>query len=65
MTPHRWQQISELYRAALARDGDERVAFLKKACQGDGRYEELESLLAQPGSFRDCSTLFLPVPRMC
>jgi len=27
MTRDRWQQVSQLYHAALARQGDDRVAF--------------------------------------
>jgi Tol biopolymer transport system component len=51
MTPDRWQQVSQLYHAALARDGDDRVAFLAEACGGDEPLRrEVESLLAQPAS---------------
>ena len=43
----RWQQISQLYHAALARDTSERAAFLEDACAGDGALQrEVESLLA-------------------
>ena len=48
MTPDRWQQISRLYHAALARDANERRAFLDEACAGaEGLRQEVESLLAQ------------------
>jgi hypothetical protein len=51
MMPDRWQQISQLYHAALARDGDDRAAFLAEACHEDEPLRrEVESLLAQPAS---------------
>src|SRR5712671_2607278 len=51
MTPDRWQQISQLYHAALTHNGDDRAAFLAEACGGDGPLRrEVESLLAQPAS---------------
>jgi non-specific serine/threonine protein kinase len=50
MKTTRWEQISQLYHAALSREGD-CAAFLKHACADD---EELrlivDSLLAQPAS---------------
>ena len=49
MTPERWQQVSQLYHAALARD--DRSPFLAEACGGDEPLRrELESLLAHPAS---------------
>jgi serine/threonine protein kinase/Tol biopolymer transport system component len=51
MTPDRWQQISQLYHAALTRGGGDRAAFLAEACGGDEPLRrEVESLLAQPAS---------------
>ena len=51
MTPDRWQQISQLYHAALTRDGGDRAAFLAEACGRDEPLRcEVESLLAQPAS---------------
>ena len=45
----RWQQMSHLYHEALARQNDDRAAFLAEACRGDEPLRrELESLLAQP-----------------
>jgi hypothetical protein len=35
MDPQRYQQIGELYFAALAQRGDRRYAFLRDACAGD------------------------------
>jgi predicted ATPase len=47
MNTQRWQQVSQLYYAALAREGD-CAAFLKQACAGDEELRlDLESLLAQ------------------
>src|SRR5262245_18409718 len=48
MTPDRYQQLSTLYHAALARDPGSRDAFVRHACGDDtGLREELESLLDQ------------------
>ena len=61
MMPDRWQQISQLYHAALARDGDDRAAFLAEACHEDEPLRrELESLLAQPAS----AQAFLDAPAL-
>jgi TolB-like protein/predicted Ser/Thr protein kinase len=47
MQPERWRQIEELYHAARALEGQERAAFVQKACAQDaGLQQELESLLA-------------------
>jgi serine/threonine protein kinase len=47
MTPERWQQIDQLFCAALEREPDERAAFLDQACDGDAELrQEVESLLA-------------------
>ena len=47
MTPERWQQISQLYHAALTRPVDQRAAFLADACADDEALrQEIESLLA-------------------
>src|ERR1044072_8631069 len=46
MKPERYQQIEELYHAALGRRGEERSAFLDQACGGDGGLrQEVESLI--------------------
>jgi eukaryotic-like serine/threonine-protein kinase len=48
MEAERWRQISQVYGAALARDGAERAAFLNDACAGDGELRrDVEWLLAQ------------------
>src|SRR6202171_3588453 len=51
----RWQQIKELYHAALEREESQRVAYLHEVCAGDDALrQEVESLLAQQeaaGSF--------------
>lgn len=55
MTPERFQQIGELYHAALELPPEDRVVFLKQACNGDlTLLREVENLLAsndQAGSF--------------
>jgi len=48
MTPDRWQQISQLYHGALARDVSQRARFVADACAGDEALrQEVESLLAR------------------
>ena len=47
MNRDRWQQVSELYHAALKRHGRDRAGFLRDACAGDeALQQELESLLS-------------------
>jgi serine/threonine-protein kinase len=47
MTPERWQQIQDLFRAALDRDPGERAAFLDQACAGNPSLRaEVERLIA-------------------
>jgi eukaryotic-like serine/threonine-protein kinase len=50
MTPERFQQIEELYHAARAKTGRQREALLAQTDPELRR--EVESLLAQPGSYR-------------
>src|SRR3989475_12919510 len=46
-SPDRWRHVERLYHDALARDEDERAAFLREACAGDETLRhEVESLLA-------------------
>jgi serine/threonine protein kinase len=46
VTPERWQQVSGIYQAAVARDPSDREAFLRDACAGDDALRrEVESLL--------------------
>ena len=47
MNPERWQQLDDLFHAALERAPEERAAFLDEACAGDEslRYK-VEALLA-------------------
>jgi len=58
MTPERWEQIEQLYYAALERDASQRATFLDQACGGDEALRrEVESLLAsheQAGSLPLC-----------
>ncbi|HEV8138921.1 MAG TPA: protein kinase [Pyrinomonadaceae bacterium] len=55
MKPERWQQLDELFHAALEREPGERAAFLDEACAGDEPLRtKLESLLdahEKAGSF--------------
>jgi Tol biopolymer transport system component len=47
MTPERFNQISDLYEAALECEPDQRAAFLQQSCGGDGSLrQQVESLLA-------------------
>lgn len=52
-----WQRVKEIFDGALERHGDERAAFLDRACDGDaGVREEVESLLRSyevAGSFME------------
>ncbi len=51
MEPNRWQQIEELYHAALERAPDERAAFLAETCAEDsGLRREVEELLRYDGA---------------
>jgi len=48
MNPDRWQQVAELYDAAVERDPAARAAFLAERCPHDSDLRrEVESLLAQ------------------
>jgi serine/threonine protein kinase len=55
MASERWQQVNNLYHAALERDPSQRAAFLNHTCSGDTELRrEVESLLAsheQAGNF--------------
>jgi serine/threonine protein kinase/tetratricopeptide (TPR) repeat protein len=47
MKPERWQQVEQLYHAALEHEEAERIAFLENACAGDQALRrEVESLLS-------------------
>ena len=52
-----WQRVKEIFEGALGRQGEERAAFLDRACDGDGEVrEEVESLLRSyevAGSFME------------
>ena len=46
MTPHRWEQLEQLYHSALEQDPEQRDAFIAKACASDPDLRrELESLV--------------------
>ena len=47
MKPERWQQVDQIYHAALERDASQRATFLDQACVGDAELrQEVESLIA-------------------
>jgi serine/threonine protein kinase len=47
MTPERWQQIDQLFHAALQREANERAAFIAEGCAGDETLrKDIEDLLA-------------------
>src|ERR1700752_2123441 len=47
MTPERWQQIDQLFHAALVHEPAHRAGFLARACQGDESLRlEVESLIS-------------------
>jgi eukaryotic-like serine/threonine-protein kinase len=46
MTPERYQQVGQIYLAALELETDQRTAYLAEACAGDeALWQEVESLL--------------------
>ena len=50
MNVDRWQQVAEIFHAALARDAAARDAFLRDACQGDPFLRnEVDALIAAHG----------------
>lgn len=57
MTPERWQQVKEIFHAALNYRPEERGSFISRACSGDEVLRrEVESLIAaheRSGSFID------------
>lgn len=63
MTPERWRQVSEIFHAALERDGDGRGAYLDEVCAADRALRsEVDALLAahrDAGEFGE-APLFAP-----
>src|SRR5262245_17600136 len=61
--PERWQQVTEIFHAALASDAARREAFLAEACGGDAALRaEVEALVAahhEAGPFGE-TPLFVP-----
>ena len=61
ITPERWQQIEELFHAALQSEPQEHAAFLEKACAGDGELRKqvgaLLDSLEEAGDFIEGSPL--------
>ncbi|HEY3244421.1 MAG TPA: protein kinase [Phycisphaerae bacterium] len=48
MTQHRWQQVKQVFDAAIGRSGGEQSAYLSEACGGDDELRgEVERLLRQ------------------
>jgi eukaryotic-like serine/threonine-protein kinase len=46
MTPERWQQVNEIFQAAIELEGAQRTAFLDNSCAGDKELRsEVESLI--------------------
>jgi serine/threonine protein kinase len=61
MKAERWQQVEQLYQAALERGAEGRAAFLAEACAGDeGLRREVESLLA----YEDQAENFIESPAL-
>lgn len=53
MKPERWQQVDQLFQAALDREPAERAAFISEACGGDDSLRRhVEELLAADGKAR-------------
>src|SRR5262245_12050322 len=47
MKPERWQQVNQLFQAALERGPEDRLAFISEACGADDSLRrEVEALLA-------------------
>src|SRR5262245_3712213 len=65
MTPERWQQITNVFHAALERDASSRGSFLDKACADDGELRaEVDAMLEahrDAGSFGEALDVSLPV----
>src|SRR2546423_3913982 len=59
MSPEQWQQVKEIFHAALERAPEERAAFLAEACRGhDSLRREVEALI----SAHEQSDHFIDVP---
>ena len=68
MTPDRWQQVEDVFQAALDRAPTERVAFLSEACLGDQElaretnllieaYDEAADFLEEPAITTDAQVI--------
>ncbi len=57
MTPERWQEVEEIFQAAIDRPPQERAAFLDEACAGDdvlkGEAAELVDAYTDAGDFME------------
>src|SRR3979490_2261097 len=59
MDPERWRQAFDIFHAAMARDADERAAFLADTCLGD---ESMRQAVEQLVSAHESAGDFLEVP---
>ena len=68
MTPERWQEVEEIFHAAIDRAPQERAAFLHEACAGDDElrseaaelidaHEEARDFIEQPAIAHDARVL--------
>ena len=61
MKPERWQQIEQLYHAALKLEPSQRSAYLQEACAGDEQLRrEAESLLG----YQQQAKSFIEIPAL-
>src|SRR5947207_1700348 len=59
MTPDRYQQIKEVFHAAVGREASERPAFLDRVCDGEPELRsDVEKLLAA----QECADAFIEAP---
>ncbi|HSE98298.1 MAG TPA: protein kinase [Blastocatellia bacterium] len=59
MTPERYKQVGEIYRAVLELEPEHRIAYIERACQGDDALRrEVESLL----EYEDEADQFIETP---
>ena len=61
MKNERWQEVEDLYHAALAKHPEERLAFLVEAAAGD---EEMRREVASLLSYEDRAATFMESPAL-
>src|SRR5262245_47281327 len=65
MTPDRWQQVTAVFHAALARDATARARYRDDACTDDPALRgEVEAMLAAHATSIDLSAGSVKVPTM-